>query len=229
MAETLLRDQLTRCATDIRIRYRRTTESALSTEGGRVRDLNERGAWVELPERVAARSALVIVLETPQGDLPLVAHVAWTCPELCAPPFLHGLLFTSVTPERRQRLRALIDHNHAPRAVRLYCTLAATCQHLGVVCPAVPSVIRDVSGSGVGLHLPEPVAPGSEMSIRAATPFGRIAADARVVWAEEPTPRPRGMLYRHGLRFLRLDPWSELPLQAFLCGIHLTWPRPNGR
>ena len=145
--------------------------------------------------------------------------MAWTCPELRAAPYLHGLRFTGVTPVCRDRVQALLAHEQPQRAARLYCGLAATCQRKGVRCPLMPSSIRDLSDSGVGLRMPELVAPGTEMCIRAATPFGSIAADATVVWTGETAQRPRGALYRHGLRLLRLDPSSDLPLQALLCGV----------
>ena len=164
-------------------------------------------------------SALVIALDTPAGELPLVAHVAWTCPEVHEAPYLHGLRFTGVTPVCRDRVQALLAHENPQRAARLYCGLAATCQRKGVQCPLMPSSIRDLSDSGVGLRMPELVAPGTEFCIRTATAFGSIAADAQVVWTGETAQRPRGALYRHGLRFLRLDTSSDLPLQALLCGV----------
>jgi len=219
MEEHLLRDHMTRYATDVRVRYRRPGESTYRREGGRTRNLNLRGAWVELPERVAAQSTLAIALETPAGDVSLVAHVAWTCPEVHTTPFLHGLRFSGVTPDCRDRMRTILAYKNPVRPVRLYCGLAGTCQTKGVACPAVPSAIRDLSDRGAGLRISEPVAPGTEVGLRIATPYGRIAADAQVVWAEEPAPLLHGAWYRHGLRFLRLDPWSELPLQAFLSGI----------
>ena len=219
MEEHLLKDYLTRYATQVHLRYRRAAESAYRPEGGRTWDLNVRGAWVELPERVAAQSALVIALETPEGELSLVAHVAWTCPEMVAAPYLHGLRFTGVTPVCRDRVQALLAREKPQRVARLYCGLAATCQRKGVQCPLMPSSIRDLSDRGVGLRMPELMAPGTEISLRTATPFGPIAADATVVWTGETAQRPRGALYRHGLRFLRLDPSSDLPLQALLCGV----------
>jgi len=219
MEEHLLKNYLTRYATHVRLRYRRAAERIYRPEGGRTWDLNVRGAWVELPEQVAAGSALVIALATPDGELPLVAHVAWTCPEPYAAPYLHGLRFTGVTPVGRDRVQALLAHDQPQHATRLYCGLAATCQRKGVRCPLMPSSIRDLSDRGVGLRIPELVAPETELCIRTVTAFGPIAADALVVWTGETAQRPRGALYRHGLRLLRLDPSSDLPLQALLCGV----------
>jgi hypothetical protein len=219
MEEHVVADDLTRYATNLRFRYRRATEATALRQGGRLRDLNARGAWVELPERLATRTDLALALDTPDGELPLGARVAWTHPGLRAAPYLHGVRFTTVTPERRQRLRALLAEDQPRPAVRLYCRLAASCQRTGVACPAVASSIRDLSASGVGLRLPEPLAPGTEVWIRTATLYGRIAAAAQVVWADPPARLPPGAAYRHGLRFLRLDPLSELPLHALLQGV----------
>jgi hypothetical protein len=219
MEEHLLADDLTRYETNVRFRYRRATETTSFREGGRLRDLNTRGAWIELPEQVPTLTDLALALDTPDGELSLGARVAWTIPGLRAAPYLHGLRFTTVTPERRNRLRALLAEDKSLRAVRLYCRLAASCQRTRGACPAVASSIRDLSASGVGLRLPEPLAPGTEVCIRTATLLGQIAADAQVVWADPPARLPRGAAYRHGLRFLRLDPLSELPLQALLHGV----------
>jgi hypothetical protein len=154
--------------------------------------------------------------------------VAWTCPELYAAPYLHGLRFTGVTPVCRDRVQALLAHDQPQHATRLYCGLAATCQRKGVRCPLLPSSIRDLSDRGVGLRIPELVAPGTELCIRTTTAFGPIAADAQVVWTGDTGQRPRGALYRHGVRLLRLDPSSDLPLQACCveCGERST-PSPT--
>jgi hypothetical protein len=212
-------NHLTRYATNVRFQYRYAAETTYRHEGGWIRDLNSRGAWVELPERVAAPGALAVALETPEGELPLAARVAWTYPGLRDAPYLHGLVFTDVTPDRRHQLRTLLAHDHPLRPVRLYCRLAASCERNGGGGPVVLSAIRDLSDNGVGLRMSEPVPTGTEVCIRTTTPFGNIVATAKVVWAEAPAPRRRGASYRHGLRILRLDPASARPLQALLEGV----------
>ena len=212
-------DHLTRYALNLRVRYRRVAERSYRPEHGWIRDLNTRGAWVELPERIAARTALAIALDTPAGELPLVAHVAWTCPGLRDAPYLHGFRFTGVTPARRDRLRALVTSETRRAPVRLYCRLAATCQQHGIACPPVPGTIRDVGDSGACVRLPDRVPPGTVVRLSSLTPYGPIAADTEVVWADPPSRLPRGASYRHGLRFLRLDPASDLPLRVLLEGL----------
>jgi len=212
-------DDLTRYAMQVRVRYRRVVERTYRPERGCTRDLNAQGAWVELPEQVAAQSTLAIALDTPEGDLPLVAHVAWTSPELPAAPYLHGLRFTGVTPDRRERLRTLLARAKPPVAARLYCALTATCQRKGVGYAVVPGAIRDLGDSGVGVRLLERMPPGTEVRISASTRYGQIAAETQVVWADPPGRLPPGASYRHGLRFLRLAPLSELPLRVLLEGL----------
>jgi hypothetical protein len=172
-----------------------------------------------LPEQVAAGSTLVIALETPEGDLPLVAHVAWTCAELRDAPYLHGLRFTGITPGTRHRLRTLLTREKPRVPIRLYCTLAATCHRKENGCPALPAAIRDLGDNGVCVRLPDRVPPGTPVRLHAPTLYGPIAAEAEVVWADPPGPLPPGASYRHGLRFLRLDPASELPLRVLLDGL----------
>lgn len=212
-------DQLTRYAMNVRLRYRRVAERTHRPERGWIRNLNARGAWVELPERVPAGSTLAITLDTPAGDLPLVAQVAWAYPGSQDAPYLHGLSFTGATPGRRQHLQALLARATPRVPVRLYCRLVATCHPKANGCPALPAAIRDLGNSGVGVRLPERVSPGTAVRITAPTRYGRIAGETQVVWADPPAWLPRGASYRHGLLFLRLDPSSELPLQALLGGL----------
>lgn len=220
MTRQAISDHCTRYAINVPFAYHRVTGRSYRGKRGWTRDLNFRGAWVELPEQVGPGSTLTITLATPVGNLSLVAHVVWGRPDLPNAPYLHGLRFTGVTPEKREQLSRLFA-NEKPLPVRLYCRLAATCQRKCVGCLAVPGAIRDLSDDGACIRLPEPVAPGTELCIRTATVFGQIAADAKVVWADQARAGlPRDASYRHGLRFLHLQPLSELPLRALLDGLH---------
>jgi hypothetical protein len=213
-----LMDHFTRYTITLPFYYRRAEESAYHRERGWTRDLSGRGAWVELPEIIPPSSRLDINLRTPQGGLRLTGHVAWACLEPDARPCLHGVVFTSLTPEQRNHLRTLFARAKRLGAGRRYCTLAATCQRQGVACPALPCETRDLSRGGVALRVPERVSPGTHLRLNVPTAFGQVGADAQVVWAEQRGPRPRGAPYRHGLRFLRLDPSSQLPLRLLLDG-----------
>jgi len=212
-------EHATRYALNVRVQYRRVAERTYRPPGGWTRDLNLRGAWVELPESVPAGTTLALALDTPAGDVTLLAHVAWTYPGLRDAPYLHGVRFTGLTPDGRQRLRGLLVREQPRAAVRLFCALAATCHRNDNGCPAIPGTVRDLADTGVGMRLPERVPPGTVMRISAPTKYGRIAAETQVVWADPPGRLPRGATYRHGLRFLRLDRSSELPLQALLEGL----------
>jgi hypothetical protein len=214
-----LADHFTRYVINLPFRYRRAAETAYHPEVGWTRDLSGRGAWVELPETVAPSTRLDIALRTPQGDLRLGGQVVWVCPEPHDRLHLHGLAFSWATPEQRDRLRGLFAGAKPRGAGRLYCALAGTCQRKGVACGALPCETRDLSPSGLALRLSERVPPGTQLRVSVPTACGRVTADAQVVWAEQAGSRPRGAPYRHGLRFLRLDPSSELPLRALLDGL----------
>ena len=209
----------TRYVMNVRFEYRRPAERGHHGKSGWMRDVNFQGAWVELPERVGPGSTLAITLATPVGNLALVARVAWARPDLPDAPYLHGVRFTGVTAQKREQLHTLIAHKAALPA-RVACELVATCQRKGVGFRPVPGTIQDLSDRGVCVALPEPVAPGTELYLRTATRLGPMVADAQVVWADRARAGlPRGTVYRHGLRFLRVDPLSELPLRALLYGI----------
>lgn len=209
----------TRYAIDLLFHYRRSTETAYRPGVGWTRDLSGRGAWVELPEIVAPSTELEVSLHAIGEPLRLAAQVVWACPQPHERPRLHGLLFTRVTPEQRQRVRVLLAQQKTRGARRLYCALAATCRSKAAPGVPLPCETRDLSYGGVALRLPEPVPLGTHLRVTVPTAFGAVTADAQVVWAEPPEARPRGAPYRHGLRFLRLDSSSELPLKLLLAGL----------
>jgi PilZ domain-containing protein len=211
-----LRNHFTRCAIDLPFRYREATEVAYRPGVGWTRDLSGVGAWVELPERVAPPIELDVSLRAPGEPLRLAAQVVWGCPEPHERSRLHGLRFIRVTPAQRQRLGGLLTHQKSQGVGRLYCTLAATCRSKeSANCP-IPCETRDVSSGGVALRLPAPVPSGTPLQVTILAPFGDVTADAQVVWAEPPDALPRDAPCRHGLRFLRLEPSSELPLKLLL-------------
>lgn len=214
-----LADHLTRHTIHLPFHYRRAEDREYRAERGWTRDLSGRGAWVELPETFAPSSQLDLNLHTRGGSLRLAGQVAWVRTEPDAAPYLHGVLFTSTTSEQRDQLRTLIARAESLGAGRLYCTLAATYRREGVAGAAAPCETRNLSRSGVALRLPERLSLGTHLRVSIPTAFGRITADAQVVWAEQHAPHPRGAPYRHGLRFLRLEPSSELPLRVLLHGV----------
>ena len=220
MMERHFDDHATRYALHVPFRYRHSAETTYRRTCGWTRDLNLRGAWVELPETVAAGSTLALVLDTPAGAFPLLADVAWTDPEVRDAPYLHGVRFTGLTPDRRHGLRALLFREHPHLAIRLSCALAATCHRSDHGGPAIPGTVLDLSDTGVGVRLAERVPPGAAVRLNAPTKYGRIGAETQVVWADPPGLFPRGAQYRHGLRFLQLDRSSALPVQALLEGFH---------
>ena len=212
-------DLRARYAIKVPLGYRSVAERGHRRNVGWTRDLSSLGAWVELPEQVEPGSTLEITLATPVGNLSLTANVAWMRPGLLHSRYLHGLSFPVVTPAQREQLCTLVAYEKPP-PVRLYCTLAATCQRKGVGCLALPGAIRNLSENGACVHLPEPMARGTEMCIRTATRLGEMAADARVVWADpERAGRSGDASYSHGLRFVRIYPLSERPLRALLYGV----------
>jgi hypothetical protein len=209
----------TRYVMNVQFEYRRPAERGHQGTSGWMRDVNFQGSRVELPEPVEPGSIVEIMLATPVGSLSLAARVAWARPDLPNAPYLHGVCFTGVTPTKRDQLRALITHGE-PLPVRVSCELAATYQRKGGRFPLLAGTIQDLSDRGLCIRLPEPVGRGTELDVRTATWLGEMVADAQVVWADQARPGlPRGTSYRHGLRFLRVDPLSELPLRALLYGI----------
>jgi hypothetical protein len=214
-----IRERWTRYTIDVPLRYLRVAEGGGRSKGGRARNLNFRGAWVDLPEQMEPESVLEITLATPVVKLTLVGRVVWAHSGSRDGQYLHGVRFRTVTSEQREGFRALFAYERASPA-RFSCFLAATCQRNANGYVTIPGIVRDLSDGGVCIRLPQRVAPGNKLRIQAATPFGKIVADAHVVWADQARGGlPLGRLCRHGLRFLHIHLPSELPLSAVLDGI----------
>jgi len=218
MQDQALADPFTRYATSLAFDYRLAAQTAYRSQGGWIRDLSARGAWVELPEILATSTDLQIRFDALGAEVRLAAQVAWACPEPHDRPRLHGLLFTNVTPEQRKRVRLLLAQQKARGVGRLYCAFAATYRFKPAGNLPFPCETRDLSSGGVALRLPERVPRGTQLQVKVPTAYGAVTADAQVVWAEPPDARPRGAPYRHGLRFLFVDSSSELPLKLLLAG-----------
>ena len=192
MMERHVDDHATRYALHVPFRYRHSAETTYRRTCGWTRDLNLRGAWVELPETVAAGSTLALVLDTPAGAFPLLADVAWTDPEVRDAPYLHGVRFTGLTPDRRHRLRALLVREHPHLAIRLSCALAATCHRSDHGGPAIPGTVLDLSDTGVGVRLAERVPPGAAVRLNAPT-TGAVMNTSSMCLATPPTESPNRM------------------------------------
>lgn len=218
MPDQALVNSFSRFAINMPFRYRFHADGGGRPHGGWTRNLSTRGAWVEMPERVAAPIGLEVWFDAPGPELRLAARVAWVSLDPQNRSALHGLRFTCVAPEQQKRLCALVARRKMCPVGRLYCPLAATwqCEAAGNV--ALPCETRDLSPGGVSLRMPEPMPTGARVQVTIPTAFGVIGAVAQVVWAEPPDARPRGASYRHGLRFLSLNSSSELPLKLLLAG-----------
>jgi hypothetical protein len=213
-----IRERWTRYTIDVPLRYLRVAEGGGRSKGGRARNLNFGGAWVDLPEQVEPESVLEITLATPVVKLSLLGRVVWAHSGLRDGQYLHGVRFRSVTSEQQEGFRALFAYERASPA-RLPCFLAATCRRNNGYA-TMPGIVRDLSDGGVCVRLPQRVAPGTKLRIQAATPFGNIVADAHVVWADQGRGRlPLGRLCRHGLQFLHILLPSEPLLRTVLDGI----------
>jgi hypothetical protein len=220
MLEQSMTDQFTRYAVALSLQYRRSGEAGAHPGVGWTRDLSVRGTWVELPESLPLATGIEIRLRTAREAPWLATQVAWIRPEPTSRGlYLHGLTFVRVTPEQRRRLHDFLAEQKQNGAVRLYRALAVTCLRRESGLAPLPGQTRDLSSGGAAVRLPEPVPPGTSLHVTVHTMFGKVSADAEVVWAESPEPRPPGALYRHGLRFLRFGMASGLPLSLVLAGL----------
>lgn len=76
----------------------------------------------------------------------------------------------------------------------------------------------NLSPSGIGLHLPRPLAAGETLQLEFVLPdgSGRIEVRARVVWAEEAPRTARARFHEVGVRFEVLGDADREAILRFL-------------
>lgn len=96
--------------------FGRKAPEPLTAGAGCTHDLSEEGACLELPERLAAPSALQLQFQMGQGDLELGAVVVWAAViRGKGDGVLHGVKFSDPTPDQQQALRSLLRSEEQAR------------------------------------------------------------------------------------------------------------------
>ncbi len=180
-------------------------EQELRTGTGRIRDLSEQGACLELEEALAPGTSLHVVFQTEDGVLTLEAAVVWVGhPPLPEGRILHGVRFAQTSPDQRQALQTLLQHQDAarPRSHRLPIALPVQCSAVGVADSPLRGWTGDLSQGGCSLLLPDRLAVGTLLDLTLTTPRGDFATTATVVWVERSAEGRSASLTRHGVRFI---------------------------
>jgi hypothetical protein len=181
-------------------------------------DLSESGMRVELDERLRPETQLTIRLYTDRGQLEVPARVIWAGrPGGLESGIPHGVGFTELPPEQRQRLHdMLLPLSMVPHAdVRLPLKLPITCQRKDQVGGLLQGQTGNLSRAGTLVYLSHALSPGTGVVLSLPTSKGAIRVDGMVTWVEPPGERQPDQPIPHGVRFNFLR-WSESLLLGLL-------------
>jgi hypothetical protein len=207
------KNPFTRTALILPLLYRCTDPPDPHWKPGWTRDLGPQGALVELRMTLPPPTTLALRFRTTRGAVDLPARVAWVGEVLRVGGLVvHGLTFPVLAPGPRRALTLLLDQQGPRGAVRIARTLALTCTRSDSQGPSLSGWTRDVSRNGLAAYLSQPIPPRIRLQLSLQTTSGAMAVEAEVVWGESRTSQPPGGPYRHGLRFLHLNPTQALAL-----------------
>ena len=211
MLEVALQRKFPRYPIQLPLLYRPTLPTVNNKIGaGWTRDLSERGACIELAERLPPEVVVNLRLRTDRGPIQTDARVVWTGER--TPPsggIPHGMSFTVISPDQSQALRnLLLPLSLTPHAgVRLPVDLPVRCQPMNPPGTTLQGRTGDMSRGGLLLLLPEALCPGTTLETTLHTATGPLSVAGVIVWAEPPERRTYGRSIRHGMQFTSLD-WS---------------------
>ena len=182
---------------------------------------------MELPEHLQAMQPVRFRFRTNRGTIEAEANVVWkagarTVWDGRSGPVeggvLHGLVFTHLTSDQLQALRALLRSlagTGHPR-VRLPLDAPALCRPQGEGSAPLQGWTGDVSRGGLSLRLPHKLPPGTVLKIHLETPNTPLRVEGVVVWAESPEGGLQRDLIRHGIRITAIEWYTLLSLGLLL-------------
>lgn len=210
MPDWTKRQRFPRYELQLPVLYRLTDTPQVKAGIGRMRNLSEGGACLELHERLAPSTRLALILRTDQGAIEAKAEVVWVQNQ--GPPeqgVLHGVCFTHLTPEHHQALLKLFPQR-IPRqeGTRLAVDLPVVCRIKGALAPPLQGRVGNISRGGLLLLLPHalPVSTGLEVTLPAAE--GPLLVEGTIAWVDPPEAQRLGEPIRHGLRFTP-ESWAK--------------------
>jgi PilZ domain len=186
-------------------------------EVGWTLNLSEAGTCVELANRLQPSTPLQARLQTIRGPIEMEGRVIWAEDSVPGKGVPHGAIFTRIHPDQLQALRTLVHAKGDKRqALRLPLDLAFTCHAKGKGAPQLQGRTGDMSRGGLLLHLPQILAPGTELVLTLATPPGPLTVEGVIAWVASREGRASEEPIRHGLRFTTLGWSTSLSLGLFL-------------
>jgi hypothetical protein len=210
--------QFQRHALQFPIRYLPAEADSTRLQTGWTHNLSEGGVAVELNERLPPATRLRVWLFTDRGSLPVEGQVVWEVP---APQtsggVLHGVAFTTLTPEQVEDLRRLTSPEEIGRrgAPRFSVHRPITCRVQEGEAGPVDGETGNVSRGGLLLRMTLALPLGTTIAFTLPTPQGAITGTGEVDWVEAPERHAPGEPIHHGFRFTAMG-WADACALAVL-------------
>lgn len=219
MPEWSVHRRFPRYKVHIPLEYNVTTPRSNKAHVGWTFDLSERGACVELWQRLRPQTPLRICLQTDRGAIELMAKVVWAGKPDFPGGIFHGVTFTRIAPDHLQALRDLLRSAGPAQdtGLRLRLDLPVVCHTKGQATPALHGRTGDISRDGLLLLLPEVLPPNTAVDVTLHTPRQLLTMQGEIVWVEPPEIWTPGELIPHGFRFTSLG-WVTPLVLALLLG-----------
>jgi hypothetical protein len=208
---------------DIRlpVLYKRVGAGAGKAGVGWARNLSVGGACVDFGERLEPKTVIGMLFQTDRGPIEVEAEVIWAASEHGLDGGIaHGLSFTRVGPQQQAAVaRLLAGLGPATRTGhRLPLDVPITVVRRDRPGEVISGRTGNASRGGALLLLPQPLNPGTRVTVRLQTSRGPLRLDASVAWVEPAETRRSGESVRHGVQFVLPD-WSTcLALGLLLTG-----------
>jgi hypothetical protein len=218
MAAAEIARQFQRHTLQFPIRYLSTGADSTQVQTGWTRNLSQGGLALELSERLPPATRLRVWLFTERGSLPVEGQVVW---EVSAPQtpegILHGVAFTSLTPEQVEGLRRLTSPEETGRRAgpRFSVQRPITCRVQEGLAGPVDGETGNVSRGGLLLRMTLALPLGTTIAFSLPSPHGAITGTGEVDWVEATEGHPPGEPIHHGFRFTALG-WADACALAVL-------------
>ncbi len=210
--------QFQRLALQFPIRYLSPGSGSARPQTGWTCNLSEGGVALELNERLPPATRLRVWLFTERGSLPLEGQVVWELP----PPqagggVLHGVAFTTLTPEQVEELRRLTSSEAMGQRTgpRFSVRRPITCRVQEGQAEPVDGETGNVSRGGLLLRMTLALPVGIPIAFSLPAPQGAITGTGEVDWMERPERHAPGEPIHHGFRFTALG-WTDACALAVL-------------
>lgn len=189
---------------------------------GWTRDLSEKGACLELPERLDASALIRLLIRTDQGSIAAEAEVVWTAESRLMEGIFHGVIFAQGSSAQRDALQDLLSRKMMvwQAVVRIPVELPVIFQLKGQPRSMNQGHTENVSRRGLSLRLPLVHPIGTLLEVTLQTPHGPIKVEGTIARVEPLDAQIQGKPIRHGFHFTDISHAAQMALGRVLAEAH---------